>query len=261
MNAAEQWAANLASWGIPDHILAAAPQSPWIHPVSTFTPSGDLHVDTPSRHRALEAIESIRNPSVLDIGCGGGRAAFGLVPPATSVIGVDHQQGMLDVFIDQAHQRGVEVTTVLGDWPDVAAETPVADVVVCHHVFYNVAPLVPFAAALTEHARRRVVVELPERHPLTHLSDAWKHFWDLTRPIAPTAEDALVVVRSMGLDAHLERWTVPAGESTPEVSDLDVEHMRIRLCLPADRDPDVRAFLESRTPTGRDLAAIWWDVA
>jgi SAM-dependent methyltransferase len=261
MNAAERWAADLATWGIPEHILSAAPQSPWIHPVSNFTPSGDLHVDTPSRHRALEAIESIREPSVLDIGCGGGRAAFGLVPPATSVIGVDHQHGMLDVFTDQANERGVSVTTVLGDWPDVAPETPPADVVVCHHVFYNVAALEPFVAALTDHAKQRVVVELPERHPLTHLSDAWRHFWNLERPTAPTAEDALVVVRSMGIDAHLERWSVPAPTSAPEVTDLDVEHMRIRLCLTPDRDADVRSFLESRQPAGRDLAAIWWDVA
>ncbi len=260
MNAAENWANDLASWGIPEHILATAPQSPWIHPVSTFTPSGDLHVDTPSRHRALEAIEAIRDPSVLDVGCGGGRAAFGLVPPAASVIGVDHQQDMLTVFADQARARSVAVTTVLGDWPEVADATPVADVVVCHHVFYNVADLEPFVAALTAHARRRVVVELPERHPLTHLSDAWEHFWNLTRPTAPTAEDALVVVRSMGMDAHLERWSSPASDRAIEVGDLDVEHMRIRLCLPAERDPDVRAFLQSRQPVARDLAAIWWDV-
>lgn len=261
MSAAQRWASDLASWGIPDEILAQAPQSPWIHPVSSFTPSGDLHVDTPSRHRALEAIDDIKDPSVLDVGCGGGRAAFGLVPPAGSVVGVDHQQGMLDVFIAQANDRGVAVDTVLGDWPDVAGDTPTCDVVVCHHVAYNVAAIEPFIQALHTHARRRVVLELPERHPLTHLSDAWQHFWNLTRPTAPTAEDLLVVIRELGMDAHLERWSVPAPTVMPEVTDLDVEHMRIRLCLSADRDPDVRSFLESRAPVGRDLAAIWWDVA
>lgn len=198
---------------------------------------------------------------MLDVGCGGGRAAFGLVPPATSVVGVDHQQGMLDVFAEQANERGVAVTTVLGDWPAVADKTPVCDVVVCHHVAYNVSAIEPFVAALGSHARRRVVLELPEHHPLTHLSDAWQHFWDLVRPTSPSAEDLLVVIRQMGLDAHLERWSTPASSEPTPVTDLDVEHMRIRLCLTADRDPDVRAFLEARQPSGRDLAAIWWDVA
>ena len=163
---AQRWADDLASWGIPDHILSAAPQSPWIHPVSSFTPDGNLFVDTPSRHRALDALNGIDSPSVLDVGCGGGRGVFGLTPPATHVVGVDQQQEMLDVVNAQAADRGLSAATVLGKWPAVADETPVCDVVICHHVVYNVGDLVPFIEALTSHARRRVVLELPTRHPL-----------------------------------------------------------------------------------------------
>lgn len=262
---AERWAAALREWAIPPSILDRAPQSPWIHPVESFRPTGDLFVDTPTRHRALEALESdgISNSrTVVDVGCGGGRAAFGLVPPATAVIGVDHQPGMLDVFAEEARRRGVEVTTVLGDWPPVAEHTPVGDVVVCHHVFYNVADLVPFVTALTDHARRRVVVELPWTHPLSSMSDAWKHFWDLDRPTSPTAADALDVVRATGVDARLERCsTATAVSPVPvEPTDLEVEHTRIRLCLPASRDAEVRSFLTDRVAPGRDLATIWWDV-
>ncbi len=255
---AERWATDLRSWGIPEHILSTAPQSPWIHPVSSFTPQGDLHVETPSRHRALDVLDGPSNATVLDVGCGGGRAAYGLVPPATKVVGVDHQQGMLDVFSAQATEREVQCVTVLGNWPAVEHDTPNADVVVCHHVVYNVADLVPFIHSLTTHAQRRVVLELPMRHPLSHLSDAWKHFWDLERPTTPTAYDALNLVRSTGVDAHIAEF-----ETEPEpvrMGDLDVEHMRIRLCLTEDRDAEVRAFLAARQPIARELATIWWDI-
>jgi len=255
---AQRWADDLASWGIPDHILSAAPQSPWIHPVGNFTPDGNLFVDTPSRHRALDALDGIDSPSVLDVGCGGGRGVFGLTPPATHVVGVDQQQEMLDVVNAQATDRGLSAATVLGKWPAVADETSICDVVICHHVVYNVGDLVPFIEALTSHARRRVVLELPTRHPLSHLSDAWKQFWDLDRPVTPTAPDALAVVQSTGVSAHLEEFETE--EPAREVTDLDVEHTRIRLCLTPDQDADVRDFLQRRQPRPRSLAAIWWDI-
>lgn len=255
-DAMEHWAHSLQQWGIPQNILDSAPQSPWIHPVSTFTPQGNLHVDVPSRHRALEVLNS--GGSVLDIGCGGGRAAFGLVPPATHVIGVDHQQEMLDVFADQAKQRGVSCNTVLGDWPDVANDTATADVVICHHVFYNVQNLAPFVHALSSHAHKRVVVEVPTLHPLSSLSAMWKEFWNLDRPTSPSSLDALAVVRALGYDAHLEEFVQES--EVRSVTNTDVEFTRIRLCLTADRDTDIRAYLESHPVTQRHLATIWWDV-
>ena len=260
-SAATTWAEQLGAWGIPAAILEQAPQSPWIHPVQSFRPVGDLAVDTPSRHRALDALSSRGDDtalSVLDVGCGGGRAAFGLVPPATMVVGVDHQSAMLEVFAEEADRRKVQCSTVLGDWPAVAPSTPKCTVVVCHHVAYNVADLVPFLAELGTHAGRRVVLELPLVHPLSVLSAMWKHFWDVDRPTRPTAHDALAVAREAGLDAHIDLFET-AAQIKP-VSDEDVMFTRIRLCLPESRDAEVRAYLESHPPGPRQLAAIWWDV-
>jgi len=259
--AARLWADELGRWGIPPAILDTAPRSPWIHPVQSFRPEGNLFVDTPSRHRALEGLErhAAHGPvSVLDVGCGGGRAAFGLTPPATAVVGVDHQREMLDVFAEEASRRGISCSTILGDWPDVAPRTPACTVVVCHHVAYNVANLGPFVAALSEHSQSRVVLELPLHHPLSVLSGMWKHFWDLDRPTAPTAHDALAVVRAAGFEASIERFEVPVKHAA--VTDQDVEFTRVRLCLPEDRDPEVRAYLEAHPTTSRQLATIWWDV-
>jgi len=255
-DAVTKWADSLAQWAIPPHILDQAPHSPWIHPVESFRPQGNLFVDTPSRMRALEVLSG-ENPSVLDIGCGGGRAAFGLTPPATRVVGVDHQQGTLDVFTAEATSRGLEVHTVLGDWPGVADMTPMCDVVTCHHVFYNVANIAPFVHALHSHATKRVVVELPLFHPLTHLSDLWKHFWDLDRPTSPTAHDALEVVTSLRYDAHIEFSDTPAPPHV--VSDSDVEHTRIRLCLTSSRDAEIKEFLQANPRPARTVATLWWN--
>jgi SAM-dependent methyltransferase len=259
-DAATRWTQALQGWGIPAEILEQAPQTPWVHHAESFRPHHDVFVDTPSRHRALEALyQSVAESSLLDVGCGGGRAAFGLVPPAQAVIGVDRHQSMLDVFVEEATTRGIAARTILGAWPDIAPAVPRCDVVICHHVLYNVPDLVPFVKELTAHAKRRVVIELTLQHPLSNLSDAWKRFWNLERPTSPTAHDALAVVLDQSPRAVCETFLV--RDAKTEVSDRDVEHTRIRLCLPSSCDSDVREFLESRPNKPRELATIWWDTS
>lgn len=257
--AAARWEQALAAWGIPEHILAQAPQSPWIHPVALFVATGQ-EPDTPSHQAAREVLPD--GGTVLDVGCGGGRAAFALTPPAARVVGVDHQQSMLDSFAQAAAERGVEHVEVLGDWPDVAAATPQADVVVSHHVAYNVAALAPFGLALSAKARRRVVLELPVRHPLSRMAPLWQRFWDLDRPLGPTARDAADVLREAGLAVRLDEWDDPAPPREAAVDPAEqVRYTRVRLCLPADRDPEVAAALAELGPSGpRRLATISWDV-
>jgi SAM-dependent methyltransferase len=259
--AAVRWAADLAEWSIPEEILATAPQSPWIHPVVLFTPSPGPIPDTPSHARARGVLA--HEGSVLDVGCGGGRAALALAPPAATLIGVDHQQGMLEVFAAEAAARGLAHAEILGDWPMVADRTPVADVVVCHHVAYDIAALPAFVSALDAHAGRRVVLELPQRHPLAGMDLLWRHFWGLERPQSPTAADALAVIRELGVDARMEEWEQPS-QALPDHGlgpAAQAELMRIRLCLTPDRDAEIAQVLASSPPSPRSLATIWWDVS
>ena len=255
--AAEKWRDDLASWAIPEEIRAQAPQDPWIHPVAQFlAPDGPIP-DSPAHAAAREALPE--GGSVLDVGCGGGRAALALVPPAGLLIGVDHQQGMLDAFAEAAAKRGVASETILGDWPDVASLTPVADVVVCHHVAYNVWELPAFVDALTAHARRRVVLELPVRHPLTWMNPLWKQFWDLDRPTSPTANDALTVIRDAGYDAQLVEFD-DVVQRIPLDPVAQAQSACIRLCLPVSRADEVAAAVQAADRgMPRRLAAIWWD--
>lgn len=256
--AAEHWRSALAAWAIPQPILDAAPVPPWIHPVAQFVvPAGPIP-DSPSHTRAREALSA--GGSVLDVGCGGGRAAFALDARAGTVIGVDHQQEMLNAFTAEAASRGLSASTHLGDWPAIADDVPEADVVVCHHVAYNVSELPAFLCALDEHARRRVVLELPTRHPLSWLNPLWLRFWDLDRPTGPTAQDALAVARECGFNAHLEEF-----DDIPQRLPLDpraqAEAACVRLCLPTSRADDVAAALAELPAQPRRLATIWWDVA
>lgn len=257
MSAAAKWASDLAAWGLPQAILDQAPESPWIHPVSLFGVP-DVIPASPSHTRAREAMPD--GGSVLDVGCGGGVAAFALVPPAAKVIGVDHQQGMLDAFAEQAAARGASSVTVFGDWPDVADQTPGADVVTCHHVVYNVSAIEPFVQELDAHAAKRVVIEMPQQHPLAGLAPAWRHFWDLERPTAPTPADLAAVLADLGIDAHVELWSHGATRTLP--FEDEVRFTRIRLCLPETRDDEVRQFLiDNPRPETRELATVWWDVS
>ncbi len=254
-----QWREALEAWRIPDEILAQAPESPWIHPVELFDISAlDAIPDSPS-HRAARAGLGDAG-TLLDVGCGGGRAAFACVPPATHVIGVDHQPVMLERFAAMAERRGITCETHVGDWPDVSDQVPMADVVTCHHVLFNVQDLAPFLRALSAHARKRVVVEVPMTHPLSDLNVWWQHFWGIERPTTPTALDAAACIRALGCDVHVEEDEPSATPATID-EDMAVRFMRIRLCLPASRDEEVRAFMRTLPPRSRTNVTLWWDVA
>ena len=257
-NAAAQWAGALAALAIPDYILRAAPESPYGFPPRLFEHSAQQALDrppTPSTERAREALA--RSGSVLDVGVGAGAASLPLSPPATSITGVDQSRRMLEAFRRAAESRDLRHQEVEGTWPDVAPAVDAVDVVVCHHVFYNAPALSSFAEALTDKARRRVVVELTARHPMCALNDLWLHFHGLVRPDGPDADAAIAVLQDMGIEPSTARWQRPSlwHGSEPE----RIAFVRKRLCLGPDRDEDIAALLGNRDVTPTDLVTLWWD--
>jgi SAM-dependent methyltransferase len=262
------WRADLAAWAIPEHILASAPDSPWVLPGQVFARRADrvsAQPSGPSFERAWAALEP--PGTVLDVGSGPGAACLPLLPRTTALTAVDENERMLELLAERATARGVQARCVTGRWPAVAQEVPPADVVTCHHVLFNVPDLAPFLLALTDHATRLVVVEIAILHPLTSLNALWLRFHGLRRPDRPTADDVLAILDAMGLQAGHERWNRPGGADYASFAEL-TDVTRRRLCLPAGRAGDVaRALVEEGVDpehpqdlgsSGGDVLTIWW---
>lgn len=256
-SAAEQWREDLASWAIPQEILDQAAEKPWIHPPALFQIPDEIK-DSLSHQRAREAMPE--GGSVLDIGCGGGVGAFGIGDSVAYAIGVDEQEEMLNLFTDNAKDRGITSETFLGQWPDIAHDVPIADVVTVHHVAFNVGNIVPFLEALDAHALKRVVIEVPVVHPMSNMNEGWKHFWNIIRPTVPVAADLISVLKEIGITATIEYFEseILLDKKVPDAN----KYLRRRLCLSEDRQADVDSFLEEHPiPERRKLAVIWWDHA
>lgn len=273
MSAVELWGREIVRWGIPEEIIARAPESPWGFPTEPFRHRARVAFDrhpTPTTRRSLEALPD--RGTVLDVGVGAGSTSIPLASRASLITGVDGSEEMLAAFREVAAGAGVDARTVAGRWPDVAPDVEPADVTVCGHVFYNVQDLRAFVSALTDHARRRVVVELTDRHPWAWMNDLWLRFHDLERPSRPTADDAEAVVRELGHTPGREDRVVAATEQAGGFARRDdaVALVRRRLCLTPDRDPDVVEALGDRLqehdglwsagPPRQAIVTLWWDV-
>ena len=253
--ALERWREQLDGWAIPSEILAAAPESPWGYPVGLFRSRARRAGSRPATPSNLEAARFMpEGGSVLDVGAGAGAASLPLAGLASRLVAVDESPAMVASFLDAADAAGVPAEAVEGRWPEVAGRVGPADVVVCHHVLYNVADLAPFALALTGHARRRVVAELTDRHPLAGLRPLWRRFHDLDRPTGPGADDAVAALGAAGLEVDRHDWVQPDRFGFDDFDEL-VAFTRRRLCLPAARDPEVaEALLDEGT---RQVDGVW----
>ncbi|OLL71211.1 hypothetical protein Ae168Ps1_5714c [Pseudonocardia sp. Ae168_Ps1] len=263
-DAARRWRERQSARGIPERILRDAPADPWTHATADFTPP-ETPADTPSRRAARALAEraaawTCTGASLLDVGCGGGEAAFGAAwpdpSPVARVVGTDRQADMLAVFAGTARDRGVPHGTVHGSWPEIAGAAGRHDVVVCHHVLHNVVDLPPFLAALTSAVRGGaggVVVEMLPEHPMAWLDPLWERFHDLQRPASATADDAVAVLgEELGTEPEVHRWE--RDRRLPH----DAAWVARRLCLPADRVPEVEEALTGIPPRPTAVVTLVW---
>lgn len=249
--AAHRWAQLQSGRGVPPEILAQAPADPWQHDPKDFAAPPEP-ADTPSRDAALALLGD--GGTLADVGCGGGDASFAVAARVRHATAVDRQRDMLDAYAAEATARGLAHRTVHGGWPEVAPQVGSVDVVVCHHVLHNVVDLPPFLAALTAAARRGVVVEMLEQHPLTWLDPLWARFHGLQRPESATSDDAAAVLGELGITPEVRRWE--RARTPPK----DAQWVARRLCLPAERVDEVAAALAEIPPRPRTAVTLTWRV-
>ena len=115
-----------------------------------------------------------------------------------------------------------------------------------------------FLIAATAKALKRVVIEIPEFHPLSNLNEAWKHFWNLERPTQPSADLLFEITKELGFASQMVKWD---GELRNGIDfEQVVEFNRIRLCLPKSRIAEVRDYMVKHPSNEyRPLATIWWN--
>lgn len=267
----QRWRDDLAAWAIPQHILDQAPASPWTPERSVFVRRATARRKKPegiSFERAREALPV--GGSVLDVGAGAGAASLPLLDRAGALAAVDQDEPLLAELTAQAGAARDKVKVIVGTWPDAAVGVGPANVVVCHHVLYNVPELKPFIDALDTHARDRVVIEITAQHPIARLNPLWARFHGLERPTRPTWEDALRTIRSFHGEVQVERAPAPANPAFASWEELVGSTTR-RLCLTFDRQGEVGAALtelgavagdpSTWSGSNRELITFWWDVA
>ncbi len=214
-----------------------------------------LHEGTESDPFLIRVLKSVMAEStVLDVGAGTGRHTVALAPRVGHVTAVEPSAAMLEFLRqDLDEQELTNVATVPAEW--LAADVESADIVICSHVLYPIADVVPFVEKLTRAARERVFVSL-RVDPVATDFGLWSEFYGVPLQSQPTYIDLLNVLVQIGVHPDVE---VAEHRFTWTFANIDeaVAQIRNTLCL---RDDDaaatekLRALLESRLepwPDGR----------
>lgn len=136
----------------------------WDRRAATYARSTTTRVD-----QFLAVVDPYVSPrkTLIDVGAGAGRHSVPLAGRLEWVTAVEPSEGM------RAHLPALPNLTVIASaWED--AEVAPADLVICSHVLYGVAEVVPFVEKMEGSARERVFIMLregPVPHPANVLRD------------------------------------------------------------------------------------------
>jgi SAM-dependent methyltransferase len=192
--------------------------------------------------------------TLLDVGSGPGRHTLALAADAAHITAVDPSPAMLGLLKQDVTDLGLaNVTAVEAEW--MQADVEPADVVICSHVLYPIADVVPFIARLEAHARRRVFVYLRADVLRTDFG-LWSEFYGEPLQTQPVHTDLFSVLAQMDIFADLQIVETPFTW-TFETKEQAIEQVANSLCL-GDGDTAARERLSrlldermERLPNGR----------
>jgi SAM-dependent methyltransferase len=184
--------------------------------------------------------------SILDVGAGTGRHTLALAPHVARVTAVDPSAAMLALLLDDLQQSGIaNVEAVEAEWMHAGAAPH--DVVICSHVLYPIADVIPFVRKLEAAARERVMIYL-RVDPLATDLGLWREFHGAPLQGQPVFTDLLPllwqagIVPDVAVVEHRFTWTFKdMQEATAQV--------RTALCLREDDAAAItrlRALLDER---------------
>jgi SAM-dependent methyltransferase len=210
--------------------------------------------------------------TVLDVGAGTGRYALAIAPCVRRVTALEPSEAMLGRLAAAAAASGVtNIETVQQPWQEATVD--VHDVVLCSHVLYPHADVLPFIQKLEAHARRAIVIAMMvtwAEPPL--FAELWKRFHGDERCGQPESFDIIAVLHELGIPANVLVQRLPPDLPMWAFTEADeaVPVVREHLILAPDpaQDAEIRAAVDA-LPRGSDgrlvvpgperaVACIWW---
>jgi SAM-dependent methyltransferase len=239
-----------------DAAFAASGQSSgdyWSKRAKAFREAVHAHSEEDPFYLAARRATSASS-SVLDVGAGTGRHTLALAPHVRTITAIDPSPAMLGLLREDLETVGLRnVTTVESEW--MLAVTEPADVVLCSHVLYPIADVVPFVRKLEQAAHERVMIYL-RADPLSTDMNLWSEFHGVPLQQQPVHMDLINVLAQIDVFADVEivehRFTL----TYPSLDDA-VSQVRYGLCLregDAAADEKLRGLLAERLvswPDGR----------
>lgn len=156
---------------------------------------------------------------VLDVGAGTGRYAIPLAELGARVTAIEPNGAMADLLEQDARARGVSVAMERGEWPAAAERVGSGDVVLCAHVVYPIADVVPFIRALDRAARCAVVMVARLGQPDEAMAPVFSAVHDEERAPMPSLPDLYNLLLQLGIAASVTmhpfetRWNYPDADA------------------------------------------------
>ena len=191
----------------------------WTNRAATFARfSRGVRRDDPVIERVRSQLPAA-DGRVLDVGAGTGRYAVPLAELGARVIAVEPNAAMAALLAEEARDREVAVVVEPSAWPDAEPRVGSAEVVLCAHVVYPIADVVPFIRALDRAARCAVVMVARLGQPDEAMAPVFSAVHDEERAPMPSLPDLYNLLLQLGIAASVTmhpfetRWNYPDADA------------------------------------------------